>query len=569
MRKFKVVGGGTAGITLASRLAQNSSLSVAIIEAGGFYEVDNGNYSVLPGLWASEPFLTSTEIFPPQPLIDWGLVTAPQTGALNRKIHYARGKTLSGSSAINAMAYHRGTSGSYNRWASVVGDGSYTFANILPYFKKSCDFHPPDYNKRQILNATVKYDPSAFDTNGGPLEVSYSNWVDPALTWFERALVAIGLPINAKGFNSGSLTGTSWIPSTIDPRIGERSSSESSFLQQAIEDSNFFLYTQAQATKILFNSTTAYGVNVTTRDVSYAISARKEVIISSGVFHSPQLLMLSGIGPRSTLEKYAIPVLVDLPGVGQNLQDQPTFGIAHAIEIPVQRQLVQEPKAQIQLIQNATGPLSSLNGLIAFEKVPRPFRSNFSSVALESLDKLSADWPEIEYLTSTTEAPDGSSVGIIAAALSAPLSRGKVTITSSEISSPPAIDLGWYTDVANADTQVAIAAFKRIRQAFNKISNITAGPELSPGPTVQSNQEILTYIRNTSIPLYHAGATCAMGRRNDFRAVVDGHGRVYGVQNLRVVDLSAVPFVPPGHPQATVYMLAEKIAEDIRKGGSD
>lgn len=240
----------------------------------------------------------------------------------------------------------------------------------------------------------------------------------------------------------------------------------------------------------------------------------------------------------------------------------------HAITLPVQQQLVQEPEALTQYLQNATGPLSSLNGLIAFEKIPPSFRSNFSSAALKSLDKLPTDWPEIEYLTSTTAAPDGSSLGLISAALSAPLSRGKVTITSSEISSPPSIDLGWYTDIDNVDAQVAIAAFKRIRQASNEISNITVGPELSPGPTVQSDQDILTYIRNTSIPLYHAGGTCAMGRRNDTGAVVDGRGRVYGVQNLRVVDLSAVPFVPPGHPQATVYMLAEKIAEDIRKGAS-
>lgn len=258
---------------------------------------------MLPGLYAASPFYATTETFPQQPLVDWGLVTAPQTGALNRKIHYAQGKTLSGSSALNAMAYHRGTFGSYDRWADVVGDDSYTFANLLPYFRRSCEFHPPDFNKRQILNATVKFDVSAFDVDGGPLQVSYSNWVDPALTWFERALVAIGLPINTKGFNSGSLTGTSWIPSTIDPEIGERSSSESSFLQQTIEIDNIFVYTQAQATRILFNSTRAYGVNVTTRGLSYLISARKEILLCAGVFHSPQLLMLSGKIQSSTFPK--------------------------------------------------------------------------------------------------------------------------------------------------------------------------------------------------------------------------------------------------------------------------
>ena len=126
--------------------------------------------------------------------------------------------------------------------------------------------------------------------------------------------------------------------------------------------------------------------------------------------------------------------------------------------------------------------------------------------------------------------------------------------------------MGWYTDDANTDAQVAVAALKRIRQAFATVTNITAGPELAPGPTVQTDQEILTYIRNSSIPLYHAGATCAMGKISDIQAVVDAHARVIGVQNLRVVDMSAVPFVPPGHPQATVYMLAEKIADDIKKG---
>ena len=145
---------------------------MAIIEAGGFYEVDNGNYSVLPGLYATLPFLTTMEDFPEQPLGDWGLVSTPQAGALNRKIHYAQGRTLSGSSAVNAMAYHRGTVGSYQRWADTVGDDSYNFDNLLPYFQKSCNFSPPDNGKRMTPNATVKFDLQAFSVGGGPLHVS-------------------------------------------------------------------------------------------------------------------------------------------------------------------------------------------------------------------------------------------------------------------------------------------------------------------------------------------------------------------------------------------------------------
>ncbi len=290
-----VIGGGTAGLTIAARLAAYPSTSVAVIEAGGFYEQDNGNYSVLPGLSLSSPFLAATEVFPQNPLMDWGLVSVPQAGALNRKIHYAQGKTLSGSSALNAMAYHRANKGAYDRWADMVGDQSYTFNNILPYFEKSCHFSPPNESKRQTPNATVRYDPKTFSFTGGPLQVSYSNWVDVALTWFQRAFTNIGLPVSEIGFNSGSIAGKSaWITSTIDPTVGERSSSQSSFLRQAIQDTNIIVYTQAQASKILFNGTTASGVAVTTQGVNYTISADKEVILSAGVYHSPQILMISG-----------------------------------------------------------------------------------------------------------------------------------------------------------------------------------------------------------------------------------------------------------------------------------
>jgi choline dehydrogenase len=295
MLAWEVIGGGTAGITIASRLAEDSSISVAIIEAGGFYEVDNGNYSVLPAQYPYIPFLAPTESFPQQPLMDWGLVSLPQTGALNRRIHYAQGKTLSGSSALNAMAYHRGTSGCYQRWADLTHDDSYTFESLLPYFEKSCHFTPPDDAKRKTPNATVRYDPSVFSDTGGPLQVSYSNWVDPALTWFQRAFEYIGLPISDVGSNSGSLTGkTAWLTSTINPNTGERSSSQTSFLEQAIEDTNIMVYKQAQATKILFDSNVANGISVSTQGVNYTISASKEVILSAGAFHSPQLLMLSG-----------------------------------------------------------------------------------------------------------------------------------------------------------------------------------------------------------------------------------------------------------------------------------
>lgn len=201
--------------------------------------------------------------------------------------------------------------------------------------------------------------------------------------------------------------------------------------------------------------------------------------------------------------------------------------------------------------------------MIAFEKIPNPFRSNFTEPAISALAQFPSDWPEVEYATGTILTPTGGALGLIEAALAAPVSRGNVTIAGPDITTPPVFNMAWLTDPANADAQVAVAAFKRMRQAWRSISNITSGPEVLPGPTVQSDAEILNYIRNVSIPLYHAGATCAMGKAGDANAVVDSRARVFGVEGLRVVDMSAAPFTPPGHPQATVYMLAELIAADI------
>ena len=294
-----VIGGGTAGITVASRLAEDPTLSVAVIEAGGFYETDNGNYSVIPGLSLSSPFLSTTVPYQPQPLVDWSLVSVPQTGADGRQIHYAQGKTLGGSSALNALAYHRASKGTYQRWADLVGDESYTFTNILPFFKKSCHLTPPNFSKRNTSNATVNFDTTAFNKTGGPLQVSWSNWVDPPLTWFQKAFALIGLPISQENFNSGSIMPRSaWIPSTISPSHAVRSSSQSSFLAQAMNTTKITVLTHTQAKKIIFDSRSlnarAIGVSGRSGGRDYIISAKKEVILSAGVFHSPQLLMVSG-----------------------------------------------------------------------------------------------------------------------------------------------------------------------------------------------------------------------------------------------------------------------------------
>ncbi|KAL2042835.1 hypothetical protein N7G274_004595 [Stereocaulon virgatum] len=571
---YVIVGGGTAGLTIAAKLASNPSVSVAVIEAGGFYELDNGNISVIPG---EATFYSGTSPSDTQPLVDWGFNTVPQAGANNRIMHYARGKTLGGSSARNYMLYHRPTVASLEQWATEVGDISYEFANFLPFYKRDIQYTPP--KDGLFMNSTVSQDPSAFDDNTGPLQVSYANFVDAFDTWAQRALEQSGMA-DINGFNSGELIGSSYATFTIDPVNAHRSSSESSFLRQAIKNTTLQIYKQTLALRIVFDkNNTAKGVAVNTAGEHYTIEAKREVIVSAGTFQSPQLLMVSGIGPKATLDSLGIPVINDLPGVGQNLWDQPFFGSSFRVNFLTASTLQSSPAAYAAAIQAyltaATGPLSiPAGGVFGWEKLPDSYRRDLSDGTLEALAQFPADWPEIEWLPAaaylgtqenhqTADPRDGYNYASMATALIAPLSRGTVSINSTSMLNAPLIDPNWLTHPA--DIEVAIAAFKRQRQLWAILSsyNLTIGEEAYPGLAVQTDAEILHSIRASVSPIWHASSTCRMGRSNDTRAVIDSSARVYGVQGLRVVDASSFPFLPPGHPQATVYALAQKIASEI------
>jgi choline dehydrogenase len=534
------------------------------VEAGGFYEQDNGNLSTIPGLAQAMPFLDATPSFPQNPLMDWGYVSVPQTSAAGQRIHYAQGKTLGGSSAINNLAYHRATRGAYQKWAQLVGDGSYQYDNIAKFFKLSSVLHPPNFAKRNTPNATFTYDTKAFDNSRrGPLHVSWAQWVDPTITWMTKAIRSLGLPQSASGHNSGILTGTgAYVTTTVDPRDATRSSSRS-LMDKVGVPSGLKVYHHTRAIKLLFRGKRATGVQVTTNGKTYVLTARKEIVLSAGVFGSPHLLMVSGIGPSAPLQKYNISVVSNLSGVGQNLWDQTFFAVINAVTTPSgPQQIILEPeKAKQQYSKHQWGPLSSISAYISFEKIPASRRGDFSHSTEAALAWFPEDWPEVEYVAGAAAAPDGTTLGVLGGCLTTPLSRGSISIQSADPLTPPVIDLGWFTNPA--DGEVAVAALKRLRQAWKGVPAITAGPELVPGDAVQSDAAILEFLKNAMTPIWHAGATCSMGRKGDVKAVVDSKAKVFGVEGLRVVDASAFPFMVPGHPQATVYMLAEKIAADI------
>jgi choline dehydrogenase len=277
-----------------------------------------------------------------------------------------------------------------------------------------------------------------------------------------------------------------------------------------------------------------------------------------------------GIGPTATLTEQSIEVVSDLSGVGQNMQDQVFFNVFRGISVKGTASYLLSPEQQAiageEWSSNASGPLSAAGGYLSFEKLPEHLRKELSNRTVAKLAEFPSDWPEIEYLP--TGFPFGDlpyTFGGISAILLTPSSRGSVTINSSSIKEQPVIDLGWLTDPADEETLVA--AFKRVREAWNSpaIAEIVVSPELVPGETVSSDEDILSFIRGAAQPLWHASSTCSMGKSAEDGAVVDSKAKVFGVNGLRVVDASVIPFCLPGHPQSSVYMLAEKIAEDILK----
>ncbi|KAL2827960.1 hypothetical protein BDW59DRAFT_143591 [Aspergillus cavernicola] len=568
---YVVVGGGTAGLAIAARLAESPDVTIAVVEAGGHYETEGGPLSIIPGFAGTANTGTDPSDVSP---IDWNFVAEPLAEANNRELRYARGKTLGGSSARHYMVYQRGTKGTYDQWADITGDSSWEWDSVLPYFKKSCELTPVNMTGR-FDNTSVTYNPAAFDPAGAPLQVTWPNFGSPFSTYVETGLESIGV-LSSTDFNSGNLNGSAWASITINPQSQKRDSSETSFLNSAVRNSSpLQVYEHTMATRLLFDGTTATGVLVESAGVPFTINARKEVIVSAGAFQSPQLLMVSGIGPRDILESHNIPVLQDLPGVGQNLWDHPMFGVVHVVNLVTTTRLLFDPPSLAEAFMEYSvqqGPLTSPGfGVLGWERLPS---DKLTDSAKEDLEAFPADWPEVEYLSvdgildGWHSAADqlvghGEQYASIAAALVAPLSRGNISISSANAHDAPIINLNYLEHPT--DQEVAIAAVKRLRAAW-KGAAISIGPEYSPGEEVQTDEEILEFLRESISPVFHAAGTCAMGKASDPNAVVDSNAKVFGINRLRVVDASIMPTLPAGHPQSSIYMVAEKIAAEILNG---
>ncbi|KAF5879168.1 putative gmc oxidoreductase protein [Botrytis fragariae] len=574
---YVVVGGGNAGLTIAMRLAEAEAGSVAVIEAGTFYEISNGNISQVP---ATDGVFAGKGATDWQPQIDWGYQTTAQSGAFNTSLHYARGKTLGGCSARNFMVYQRATVGSMQRWADEVGDDSYEWDNFLPFYQKSVNFTAPDMSLRST-NSTPEFvaaDAAVFPATG-PLSVTWSHYAQAFGTWAIEGLSQIGVPV-IPGFLGGTLIGASYPTFTIDAEKMTRDSSETSFLRVGMKSPDLKVYTLSMAKKILFDdSKKATGVLVETGGYPFTLTANKEVILSAGVFGSPQLLMASGVGPAEELSAIGIDVIADRPGVGKGMQDHLFTGVGYRVNAPTISRLVNDPEyaaEQLEMYEStpAAGMYTSPDtDVLGWEKIPEKYRSQWSNETQKALAEYPADWPEVEYIAISsflgnqviegTDPNDGFNYATLAIALVAPRSRGSLTITSADTNVAPLIDPGFLTE--QSDVDIMVASVKRVREfyATDALQSFVIGDEYFPGSNISTDAQIEDFVRTSFNTIWHATSTCAMGLVNNTNTVVDTQARVLGVSGVRVVDAAAFPHLPPGHPMSTVYAFAEKIACDI------
>ncbi|MCB9082366.1 MAG: GMC family oxidoreductase N-terminal domain-containing protein [Lewinellaceae bacterium] len=530
MYDYIIIGAGSAGCILANRLSADSHNKVLLIEAGG---PDKKMEIHIPAGYAK---LHRSEV-------DWGFATEPQEHVLNRRIYLPRGKTLGGCSSTNAMAYVRGNAEDYNDWAA-LGNTGWGYTDVLPYFIKSEhneDIHNTFHGTNGELNVTF---PKRFQT--------------PYAQAFVDACRASGFPAN-DDYNGARQEGAGLFQFTI--KDGKRHSAAAAFLHPVKQRSNLTILTQTHTTRIILDNGRAVGVEVITpKGTKEIINAGQEVILSAGAFASPQLLMLSGIGNPTELQKLGIAVQHALPGVGKNLQDHLFFAVS-ALTTTQQGQNhhikpLQQVLDLIQYLFTKRGALtiSPLEAVAFGSTSLSPGRVDLQ-LHFASL-QIGADYSVDLYDLNTFPYNDGVS---ILPTLLKPKSRGYVSLGSSDPLAAPIIQPNFLAE--EADRQVLIEGAKLALKILQAPAFRTHIKQIITPPDATTDEGIFLHIQKQLETVYHPVGTCKMGQ--DDQAVVDKQLRVRGVQGLRVIDASIMPTIVSGNTNAPVYMIAEKGADMI------
>ena len=522
-----IVGAGAAGCVVANRLSQDPANSVALLEAG---PPDTNPLIHIP---AGVTRLTAPEF-------DWGFSSAPQAQLNNRRLWYPQGRTLGGSTSVNAMIYVRGQPHDFDRWES-LGNPGWGYSDVLPWFRRS--------ERHARLN-------NRFHGTGGELGVAQQARYNPLTRGFIDAGRELGLAYN-DDVNGEAQDGVTFYDQTRRNR--RRESAATAFLHPVSGRENLTVLTGALATRVLVQGGRAVGVQYRQGGQRKTLNAECEVIVSGGTINSPRLLLLSGIGPADELSRVGVKVVHDLPGVGKNFQDHMDVFIAaetRPVSYSRRNRVHNRLRHMLQYRIFGSGPMAAAiaegGAFIRSEK------------AVAGPDIQIHCLPTFVVVTDGPMLLDGHGMSLFILN-TRPRSRGSLTLSSPDPDDPPRIDPNFCSDPQGHDLGIAVEGIKWGRRllATRALSKLVRG-ERFPGPEVTGDEKIREYIRSTAKTGHHPVGSCSMGSGE--LAVVDNQLRVHGLDRLRVIDASVMPRLVSGNTQAATYMIGERGAAIIKAG---
>ncbi|SDH05489.1 GMC family oxidoreductase [Sulfitobacter delicatus] len=516
---YIVIGAGSAGCALAARLSEDADKNVLVLEAG---PADENQYIHIP---AAFPNLFQTPL-------DWAYTSTPQEHSDGLQLYMPRGKVFGGCSSINAMIYKRGNPVCYDAWGA--DNPGWSHADVLPLFKRS------ENNER-----------GADDSHGvgGPLNVADLRDPNPVSLAMVEAAVEAGYPTQSD-FNAGT-DQEGFGLYQVTQKDGMRNSTAVAFLHPALERDNLAIQAEAHAQNLIIEDGRCTGVRFKAGEEMHEVFADAEVILSAGSIGSPQILMLSGIGPRAHLEEMGISVLHDLPGVGQNLQEHLMAPVAHVCTQPVTLAHALEPE-QAELLGQGMGLLTSNIGegggyLTVMEDAPAP--------------DLQFHFAPTWFISDGAGNPTDSEGFTILPSLVGTKSVGEITLASANPDDAPLINPNAFAEPQDLEILVEGVKIARKIMASPALDDFR-GEERFPGPAVQTDEEIRNYLRGNSQTIYHPVGTCKMGSGD--MAVVGADLKVHGIEGLRVADASIMPTIVNGNTNAAAIMIGEKCSDLIR-----
>lgn len=525
---YVVVGAGTAGCVVASRLAESGKHTVLLIEAGG---MDRSPWIHIP-LGYGRTYLNKR--------LTWGFESQPDEGIGGRTQHIVRGRVVGGSGAINGMVHLRGHPDDYNDWMR-KGNTGWGWDDVLPFFRRSerVSGGDPDYRG-----------------SDGPLKFSdVSSEIEPTTRLFIEACRSMGMAL-IDDFNGAQIEGVGVWPLSI--HRGVRVSTASAYLKPALTQRRLVLLTQSHVQRVLFKDGAAEGVEVISNNRKQVIRARKEVILCGGAINSPQLLQLSGVADAALLQGLGIPIVADAPAVGQSLQDHANVQYVFRSRLPTLNDRINSVQGKIEA---ACRYLARRDGILS--RGVNQAGALIRSRAGLSRPNLHIYFDPISFSAAqasrTSIRPDPFSAFIISVNPCRPTSMGSVTCVSPDASVAPAIRTRYLA--SDHDIREAIEGARMVRQiaAAQSLKDVIES-ELLPGPSAESDEQLLADARQRARSGCHPCGTCAMGP-DSRSAVVDPQLRVYGTKGLRVIDASCFPTIPSTNINAAIIMLAEKGAE--------